>query len=64
MGFWSTVLTALRFRSGRLPVITEPLSVRRLRLDASVPRLRRDTVTVRRVLSNSNVTHRVRVEVK
>ncbi len=34
MGFWSTVLVALGFQSGEIPVVTEPLHLFKLRLDA------------------------------
>ena len=62
MGFWSTVLIALRFKAGQPPVATQPLVVDRLRLNKSLAQLRRDSITRHRVLYNTNVAHRVRVE--
>ena len=64
MGFWSTVLAALRFRASQLPVVTEPLQVHRLRLNLSLLLLRRDSITTHRVLNNVNLAHRVRTEAK
>lgn len=55
MGFWSTVLTALSFRADRLPVVTRPMIVHRLELDASLTRLRVDTKNVYRMQNNSDV---------
>lgn len=62
MGFWSTVLVALRYRSGAPPVVTEPLVAHRIRIDKSPVKLRLDAAVSYRVMSDSRVAHRLRVE--
>lgn len=63
MGFWSTVLVALRFRSGQVPVTTEPLQSFRKRLDAvTTQRIRVDSTTVQKTRNDVDLVHRVRVE--
>lgn len=65
MGFWSTVLVALRYRSGQVPVSTEPLQSFRKRLDAAkTQRIRVDSTTVQKTRNNVDLVHRVRVEAR
>lgn len=65
MGFWSTVLVALRLRSGALPVSTAPLHLYRVRLAAvTAPRLRVNAESTSRVRNNFDSVQRVRVEAR
>lgn len=63
MGFWSTVLVALRLRSDELPVLTEPLHSFRIRFDMPSRQLARSaTKLAEKIEHNVELTHRVRLE--
>ncbi len=63
MGFWSTILVALRLRADELPVLTEPLHSFRIRFDMPSRQLVRSaTRSADRIEHNVELTHRVRLE--
>ncbi len=63
MGFWTTVLVALRLRAGQVPVVTDPMHSHRLWLDAvSARRIKIDAGTVQKLRSDAEVVRRVHVE--
>lgn len=65
MGFWSTVLIALRFRADRVPVITAPLHSHRIWLDAVlVDRVRAETVMAHKIRNDFERVHRVHLEAR
>ena len=64
MGFWSTVLVALRFRSSEVTVVTDPLHTRRIQLDAVLQRVRIDGAAVQKIRSDALSVHRLRLEAR
>lgn len=65
MGFWSTVLVALRFRSGQVPAVTDPLHTHRIWLDgATRQRVRTKAVSVRKIRADVESVHQVRLEAR
>ncbi len=65
MGFWSTILAALRFRSSGIAVATEPLHIHRVRSDAQIfRRVRASAVKVTRIRNDIESVHRVHLEAR
>ncbi len=65
MGFWSTLLIALRFKTGALQVVTDPLHSHRIRLDLKATHLfTAESVSAYRFVNDVESTSRVRVEAR
>lgn len=65
MGFWATVLVALRFKSDQVPVVSEPLHSFRKWLNSETEhRVRVNTVTVQKIQNDVELVHRVRLEAR
>lgn len=62
MGFFSTILAALRWKASGVVVVPDGWPAYRLRVDTETThRARADSETTHRARVNSDVTHRVRV---
>lgn len=65
MGFWSTVLVALRFRSGQVPVVTDPLHSFRIRPNVmAAQRIMAEALMVQKIRNDAELVHRVRLEAR
>ncbi len=65
MGFWSTILVALRFKTGQIPVVTSPLHTYRIQQNTfSKRRFNVDSITVQKINNDVEVVHRVQLEAR